>query len=151
MRLIVFLLMVPICVLAQEIDSSVQPYFNRFKGLAAKYNCPVDYSKLVSIKMINDNILCNQTKHIKYFDRPLGMCMSNGEKVYILLSQKWISLPDRSKEIILFHELGHGLLNRRHISFRTSIMNESESYVRNYSTNRDSLLRELFDIDYFKH
>jgi hypothetical protein len=64
--------------------------------------------------------------------------------------QVWGSLTSSYREMLLFHELGHCLLNRSHqgndFYNPTSIMNASLFSDLNYKTNYDYFIKELFHV-----
>ncbi|NOT37395.1 MAG: hypothetical protein HOP11_08465 [Saprospiraceae bacterium] len=85
-------------------------------------------------------------------DNAVGQCQKSKDSHTILIDQTyWNSLSILDKELILFHELGHCILNREHIDSSNnricnSIMRSSNTVCRmNYnSTSRKNYLDELF-------
>lgn len=92
-------------------------------------------------------------------DETLGGCeirsIRDDGSVYwgtiILINQKnWDSLNEEEKELVIFHELGHCLLNRQHktASFSSgvnkSIMHPHIMDSSRYKSKRDFYLDELF-------
>ena len=87
-------------------------------------------------------------------DEVLGQCITytDGTRAVRIDENYWSTLTDLDKEYIVFHELGHCLLNRAHNnSFGTgrscaSIMQSGDAVcqVRYSVVNRDELLDELF-------
>jgi hypothetical protein len=89
-----------------------------------------------------------------------GEAYTLGNKTFLVINEtKWNNLKTESaKELLIFHELGHGVLGRNHKEFHTStivtdnlnrkipasIMGRPKvpSYV--YEKNRDAYLHELF-------
>lgn len=62
--------------------------------------------------------------------------------------EKYKSISDSNKEYIVFHELGHGLLNRHHAQYADTIttMMTEDTYgmFKVYEDNRELFLDELF-------
>lgn len=83
-----------------------------------------------------------------------GQCITytNGERVIEINRTSWNSLADSGRELLLFHELGHCVLNRGHLNDKnedgqcSSIMREStQTCPINYNvTTREAFLNELF-------
>ena len=59
----------------------------------------------------------------------------------------WVTLPEMMKEILLFHELGHADLDRRHEEEAvTSLMYTRRSFLQKLDLNEDPILRqELYE------
>lgn len=77
---------------------------------------------------------------------------SNSTLVTILKSQ-WDEMDNFDREQLIFHELGHCVLNRDHCNAvdqdnkGISIMNEYLLPLKYYQDNRDDLIQELFHAD----
>lgn len=57
---------------------------------------------------------------------------------------RWESASDVQRKIILYHELGHCLLFRPHVSNKLSIMNEPAISEEDFLNNESKLIDELF-------
>ena len=79
----------------------------------------------------------------------VGECFSyvNGEKVIKISFNYWKKAFDEQKEELIFHELGHCLLNIHHIERykRYDIMNPMMLPKGYYTKNRNKLINNLFD------
>lgn len=78
-----------------------------------------------------------------------GYCKWDKNSVHIWIdSLNFYQDDELNRETTIFHELGHGLLNRHHIDFNDdpkSLMNEnSYGFRRGYRSNREEFLNELF-------
>lgn len=70
----------------------------------------------------------------------------SGGKHIAVYRPVWVKASHTKREMIIFHELGHCVLNREHSSTtdKPSLMAESLISVRAYRENREYYLRELF-------
>ncbi len=85
----------------------------------------------------------------------LGQCKSytNGSTEIVIDEPYWNRVGETEREYLVFHELGHCLLDREHEDTKdasgvcTSIMQSGEGNCRGIYNldNRDELLDELFD------
>lgn len=126
------------------IETELQSYFDTFVLEASLYNLEIDLSS-IDIGAYVKNIETNGT---------VGQCItySDGSKDIVIDVNNWDKINDEEKEYIVFHELGHCILERSHINeedengFCTSIMQSGEGICLNRydSANRDQLLEELF-------
>lgn len=126
------------------IDSDLLEYFERFKIEAEKRNIPIDYKSM------------NVEGHIgEIVDKGVvGQCQTyaNGNKAVIIEKEYWEKSSNLKKEFIVFHELGHCILNRAHLDATgaggncNSIMNSGSAACKlDYTPeNREMLLEELF-------
>jgi hypothetical protein len=130
---------------ALVIDPEFEPYVTRFVSLSQKTNRPMN-SANVGIQF--DDNMDSQT---------LGIC-SYGSMEIRINSKLWKKLSPSSKEMLIFHELGHCILKRDHIeksvlssdardtlqiSLMASRVLRSIIYERNYET----YISELFNGD----
>ncbi|MFZ1676674.1 MAG: hypothetical protein WBP41_09760 [Saprospiraceae bacterium] len=126
------------------VDNSLQEYFDRFVVEGAKRNVTVDYEA------------ARVSGYIKEINSPnvIGQCAHDPKKpnTVILDRTYWNNGTDLEKEFLVFHELGHCVLNREHLDEADahgnciSIMTSGSAQCRiNYTTDtRDKLLDELF-------
>lgn len=125
-----------------EFRGEVSTFLQSFLEEADKREVQVDVSNL----QINIESLGNQNV--------VGQCLSytDGSKEVRIDEDKWIRSSALIKEFLLFHELGHCLLNRDHLNDKNedgsckSIMHASANSCRNtYSeASRKEYLDELF-------
>jgi len=126
------------------IDDRLYEHFETFKVEAEKRNIEVDF------------ISMNVEGHIGNIEDTgvVGQCQTfvNGSKAVVIEESYWNRASDLKKEFLVFHELGHCILNRNHLDESSangscsSIMN-SGSASCNFSYNektREALLEELF-------
>jgi hypothetical protein len=125
-------------------DDELAAYVERFKNEAADREVAVDFDQHpieVRLAFLPDDIA-------------LGRCMkdfSNSHKV-IINSLFWDLNTELEKEKLIFHELGHCVLNRPHLDAKDlngtckSIMHSGQSCSDNYNeTTRKAYLDELFN------
>jgi hypothetical protein len=80
----------------------------------------------------------------------VGECrIYSNRRVIVILRAAWDKYDSFKREELIFHELGHCVLNRKHCNYQDehgyiSIMNESLLSSDYYEENRDDLLEELF-------
>ena len=126
------------------VDGELQLYLDRFKEEAELRNITIDYkSKPVEARFVN------QPDEVS-----LGWCNyspTQHNTVYINLVFWQAMQSDFMKEQLVFHELGHCILNRPHLDLKRpdgyckSIMHSGQSCADNYSERtRDQYLDELF-------
>jgi len=126
------------------IDSSLQEYFDRFVVEGALRNVTVDYdSSRVSgyIRLITAQNVIGQCAHDE--TKPNTVII---DRVY------WNTATDLEKEFVVFHELGHCVLDREHLDTSDShgncisIMTSGTGQCTiNYTlSTRAKLLDELF-------
>lgn len=86
-------------------DTEILPFYDSFMSYANYYNYPLPDTK---IYLAMDDLIASDS-HIK------GKCVKTSEGNAIVIDRSfWKTLSDTSKEILVFHELGHCLLNRTH-------------------------------------
>jgi len=118
--------------------ASISPVEARFKELAQLYGT----------QLPNNSIAYSFRS---FFGSTIGMCVFSGSKRSVQLSSSaWNNSSDTFKEMLLFHELGHCLLNRDHKNTRhsdgrpESLMASSLFSQSVYLAHRDEYLKELF-------
>jgi hypothetical protein len=129
---------------AQSIDEDLVPYFERFKEEGEARGITVDFLE-ANISGVLDNIT---TENVS------AQCVRNSidpDQVVIDIVA-WRRASDLKREFLVFHELGHCFLDRRHLDTSrpdgtcTSIMHSGLSNCRDAysSTTRADYLDELF-------
>lgn len=129
---------------SQEIEAELLVYFDAFVEEATTHGVEITLEDL-DIGGYVENIEQRGT---------LGQCKSysNGSKAIVVDISYWERANDLEREYLVFHELGHCILNREHEDSRdeggicTSIMQSGTHECRGAYTleNRNALLRELF-------
>jgi len=126
------------------IDPSLQEYFNRFADEGALRNVPVDFtaSRIAGyLRIITQSGVIGQCAHSD--SKPNTVIV---DKIY------WNTATELEKEFVVFHELGHCVLNREHLDGSDnqgnciSIMTSGTAGCHiNYTTaTRSAMLDELF-------
>jgi hypothetical protein len=123
-----------------EVAPELQPYVTEFEAISVEAGSAVKIQDLVATFGTLDNPRSN------------GVCeLQTGEPPKITIARnKWDRMSIEKRESLMFHELGHCILGRRHDPATTqdgipaSIMNpySLDSYI--YSENRTYYLAELF-------
>lgn len=126
----------------------LRPYVSRFLVDMARYRDPLSVKVAkVQVKVIDIELatLTNKTQ--------AGVClMYSNIPVSIRVDLKtWSKMTDTAKEMLIYHELGHCILDREHRNDRTklgysnSIMDEEDKIPDwLYEARREHYLRELF-------
>lgn len=127
------------------IDELLQPYFNKFQVEAALRGIEVDFETngiTAALTRINDSSVA-------------GQCIHNAETPNRIVISRfyWNQIDTAKKEFLIFHELGHCILNRLHLDTKdasgncVSIMHSADGICTfNYNTTatRNKYLDELF-------
>lgn len=71
--------------------------------------------------------------------------LRDGDFQIVIDSITWKSYNEIEREVLIFHELGHGILDRRHYEDCLSLMSTHTCKYTNYSDNRSEMLNELFN------
>jgi hypothetical protein len=126
------------------IESELQPYFDSFRTEASIRGIEVDFQE-----MGIDGYLRSLSS-----DGLKGQCLHDPEanSSIVIDLDFWNENNHYSKEYIVFHELGHCVLDRRHLDEENdegnciSIMNSGSSTCRSLynEVSRDLFLDELF-------
>ncbi len=130
-------------VLEESVDQEFVVYFERFAEEAKFRDYIFDWEKeLISARLISIN------------DDAVGQCLTfnNGSNQINIDISYWNKSTDLEREFLVFHELGHCLLERSHLDQRnqdgtcTSMMNSGESLCKkNYNLEtRKEYIDELF-------
>lgn len=127
------------------IEAELEVYFARFAEEATQRGKTVDFES-IPLSAYIENIASRGT---------LGQCKSysNGSKTIVVDEPYWNRIDDLQKEYIVFHELGHCVLDKDHDDSQAdngeciSIMQSGEGSCKGeYSLqNRETLLNELFN------
>lgn len=72
----------------------------------------------------------------------VGQCQSGTQTITIDRTY-WLNSPDELRQEVLYHELGHCLLNRGHVSY-LSIMQPYVLSSFDFENNKQALIDELF-------
>lgn len=126
------------------VSSSLWPYFERFEQAGAAHNINIDLSQEKLTGVIEDLPTESVAGQCTYY--------SHGPNHIIIDSEFWSRASDDFKEMIIFHELGHCVLDRDHREgqldngFCLSIMRSGEEPCRDvYNENtKDYYIEELF-------
>lgn len=128
------------------VDSSLHVYFDRFVTEGALRNVMVDYNKT----RVSGYIRTIETPNV------IGQCVHDPNKPNTVIVDRayWTTASDLEREFLVFHELGHCVLNREHLDEAdangncVSIMTSGSLQCRvNYTeSTRKKLLDELFMI-----
>lgn len=123
-----------------EVEPEFMPYVNQFQGTAAQYG----YSGKISELVVKFGPMSNALERA-YCD------LVDGEPPTVVVNTKvWQELDAASRESLMFHELGHCILKRIHISERSSlgtpvsVMNPYAIDSETYEKHRDGYVAELF-------
>lgn len=111
------------------IDPAFLPILNTFKQYANNYGKIYDYD--ISITFVDK------------FDSPnvVGTCTGNDE--IRIRRSFWENVNYYQQEDVLYHELGHCVMNLDHVT-TPSIMNAKTLQYWYYVTYREELIKELF-------
>lgn len=128
-----------------NVDINLHDYFRRFEEEAALKGIEIDLVELGINGVINEI----DEQHV------IGTCSYNrfNPRLVTIDASFWGRSSDLYKEFVVFHELGHCVLNRRHLEdafsngICKSIMRSGTgSCFDAYNTqNRDYYIEELFD------
>ena len=120
------------------VHPELQPYVNSFLQEGNKRSIPVYIENLIATFGVME-------------DDTWGTCHFNNDVPYITISaDAWHGIVETSKEILMYHELGHCLLGRNHrndkdmAGINVSIMGEYALQYRHYEARRDDFVNELF-------
>jgi len=128
---------------APNVDAELQPYLDRFmaEGEARQFSPVLDVELL-------------DLRFGSLEEAVRGQCQlfSDGRRAIVIQPSYWANADEWSKELLIFHELGHCLLDRRHLETADadgnclSIMHSGEGDCRNLygPTTRTRYLDELF-------
>ena len=123
------------------VEDEVQPYYDRFREFEAALGKHASHRNLFIV--ISDGFekdddtaaYCHQAGH---FSR------------YIVINAKyWKTALDPEREVLVFHELGHGLYSKEH--HYSSIMEPHILYSKRYIQYYDFYIKEFFDGNKYKN
>ena len=125
----------------QNVAIELCPYFQQFEIEAAARGLNID----LKIANISGDIISIQNGEV-------GVCADIDEKQIFIDQDFWERSSDLTKEFIVFHELGHCFLKRKHLNTVAengtclSIMRRGNGSCLDYYTSktRTALLDELF-------
>ena len=123
-----------------SVDSQFKPYLNEFEGM----------SKVEGTQITTKNLIIQMVPSIDD-TLTVGYCeTADGQTPKIVVSQAWwTNLSDYEKEMLMFHELGHCLLNRNHratayLNMPYSVMTPMLFNTSVYQANFTQYMFELF-------
>ena len=133
-----------------KVDNTIKPFLNKFIHEYENRGHSLDPSNIsisiipYSVELFGDTNVAG----VCYFDHPF----MGPEPTIVLQKEMWAKIGFSMKEVIIYHELGHCLLNRDHCEYvdptRTgyaSIMGPNAAHiVDNFVNNRKEMLDELF-------
>jgi hypothetical protein len=112
------------------------PYVKLFVQYAEEYEAPVkiDDLEFKTADIEEENIMgrCHRYDH--------------GTPTIVIDSIYWDKISPTQRIALVFHELGHCVLNRIHVEEGLSIMNPYLISDYNFSRNFDGVLSEFFDL-----
>ena len=141
----------------KEIDQSFEDYLNLFIHEAEQRGYSISADHLVMRYGEIENPSLHIAVCITYVPTNPAVTAvrkrSDWRKVFgagkppevVVPPNNWEALSPTQKEITIFHELGHCLLNKDHTNDDDSVMSPFIISARLYSENRAALLDELFD------
>lgn len=120
-----------------SVDSKLQKYVDEFTDESVKVNRKVDFTDLTvrfSYEMEED---------------VLGQCVNTRHPLVLINENPWYDQTETAQKIIMFHELGHCILNRKHVEtwtngIATSIMYPYVLADEMYIDNWYYYMHELF-------
>lgn len=144
----IFLMISTGCAQAEQVEgvmapNDVMPYVLQFQWQGLLHGRDISLDGL-DIKLSNT------------LDRPqnVGECHMQSKRVILRLDY-WLYANEYLRELLVFHELGHCLLNRKHnneldaaIGMPSSVMNFSLFNEYYYYANREQYLVELFGTNF---
>lgn len=109
-------------------------YVARFVSYAEEQGTPVELNKLtVTIDTGGFTERANE----------LGKCEYDNPRHISILKSYWEEADDLAKEVLMFHELGHCVLNRQHTTSRSVMTAEVPSDL-DYGASHAFYVHELF-------
>ena len=128
----------------QYVDSQFRPMLEMFVTLAATKDIQVDTSNL--------SMTFGLVRSVK--SDTVGTCSQDevGVMVIKIHDESWAKMDPLQREELIFHELGHCLLDRPHCTTKVkgkpiSIMHPKVIPKKHYKSNRKELINELFSVD----
>lgn len=133
------------------IDSNVEPILKNFEYEARIRGHLVDRSHLSIMFGLRRSTKLDKNGET---DKTVGYCAKNpiGGLIIKLYKPAWDAMDESEQEELLFHELGHCLIGRKHCGYARnhrpiSIMYPLTIDGTYYSKNREDLVDELFNVD----
>lgn len=126
-----------------NIDPVLIPYYNKFISDSISVGIPIPYDEGISMKFGNlgqeddDGIVVGECSKMGY-----GGGVITIDRVY------WITKDYAYRITVVYHELGHCVLDRDHTSNPMSFMYPTVDEPANfyeYSENRLAMIKELFE------
>jgi len=118
------------------------PYFNTYKqDFAEEYN-------IYTGKSVRTSVPINFSNDIFFPSNPrsIGVCFSTGGRgIEILIKESyWRTLSSVCRRQLIYHEMGHCMLNQDHRDGYPSVMNSSNGYCELYDNHENMFLEEFF-------
>lgn len=117
-------------------------YFNNYKqDFSEEYN-------IYTGKTVRTSVPINFTNDIFFPSNPssIGVCFSSGGRgIEILIKESyWKTLSSVCRRLLVYHEMGHCILNQDHRDGYPSVMNSSNGYCELYDKHENMFLEEFF-------
>lgn len=129
-----------------RIDPLLQPYLNEFYKQAEQRG--FQYNDQYNLIMIAQD--ANTGRFVDQ-DNPKvllsGLSIMNGDQRIVYIDKQMFEFADDTAtiEAVVFHELGHALIRRKHCNCYSIMNNDVVFDLKGYKNNRDILLDELFN------
>lgn len=107
------------------------PYVQQFEALGAEYGRPV----------FVDNLIIRRVETQEEMGNPnaIGICLTSPSRTpeIKILGRFWDKAPELAQEQVMFHELGHCVLNRPHVEY---VLPCDGVYAQRFGTRAGSLM-----------
>jgi hypothetical protein len=140
---ILFMSLLSACGEAPYIEPEVKPYVDRFVAEAQLRGVVLDVSGL-TVRFVDQLVLTNKGFQFGYCE----------DGTVTIVKPYFLAQLDVNREVVLFHELGHCVLNRTHVdgltqlSIPESLMIIDPTLLTSYyETNRNFYLNEVFSYE----
>ncbi len=139
-RFIITLLMLlaSTCCGAYKVDNGVSKYIESFKFEGARRNKSISITDLI-VEIVDVLDIRTPTS------AAVGVCLYGVVPKIQLLKSYWDKIDEDMREQLMFHELGHCILNRSLHTGYPGIMNYMLMSRQDYVGNRDAWIDELFN------
>jgi Zn-dependent peptidase ImmA (M78 family) len=116
-----------------------EPYVQAFKQDAKKFNLDIS---IVDLLIIFGNL--NEDDDNEYFY--LGICYTYTDKTPLIRIDEaiWKTLDEVERKLLIYHELGHCILNKDHDDDSNNIMNTLDVDSQYFIENEQEVLAHLF-------
>lgn len=127
----------------KTIDPELQPYYELFILEGIKRG--KDFSGQDIILRFGDIGDAQGSEYYRLFDRVVEITIDRGQ--WEIGKNTATAFERTQNEMVVMHELGHGLLGRKHVEDCFSIMSTNQEFYckyQNYEDHRELMLDELF-------